>query len=448
MNRSTGFFSTGFFHWVLPAMVGVLALTTLLSGRDLSQNYTDLHASVEVVRHPIIPWVQRIVSLLLVAAAMERVLSHITQHRHLPAPVLTWALVFYWLSTVAAPAVFGSHPHLSHEYLYTLMLGFAGVLASAQERDKIIGASRDALFLFMLAGVVLIPVMPTLVLDASYTQGLLPGIPRLGGLAPHPVALGMFAQIALLLLWYRPFKRRWFNFAAWVLGLSVLFFAQSKTAWTAFILCSIAMLAVRHGPNLWRRLGDPKEGAFGIVVCVGVMLAAAGLMVLVLVVDVGTHLTDFMDTAEGAQLVSLTGRDQIWAVAIEEWQSNRLFGYGPLLWDWDYRSSIGMMNATSAHNQFMDTLARAGTVGATGLVLYALVLLVLSVRYARASGGLSLALFLAIALRSVSEVPLLLLGYGTELVTHLLLIVTLASSASARVQVEPARARTPYRTAS
>jgi O-antigen ligase len=88
-----------------------------------------------------------------------------------------------------------------------------------------------------------------------------------------------------------------------------------------------------------------------------------------------------------------------------------------------------MPNATHAHNQFMDTLSRSGAVGAAALVLYALVLLVLSVRYARASGGLSLALFVALALRSISEVPLLLFGYGPELTTHVLLLMTLAAAA-------------------
>jgi hypothetical protein len=58
-------------------------------------------------------------------------------------------------------------------------------------------------------------------------------------------------------------------------------------------------------------------------------------------------------------------------------------------------------------------------------------------------------LFLAIALRSISEVPLLLLGYGTELFSHLLLIVTLASAAGARARVVPAgRTRSFYGVAS
>jgi hypothetical protein len=165
--------------------------------------------------------------------------------------------------------------------------------------------------------------------------------------------------------------------------------------------------------------------------------------------DVGEQADEFLNSAAGAQLMTLTGRDRIWAVAIEEWQSNPLFGYGPEIWGRQFRASIGMPNATNAHNQFMDTLARSGTVGAVALVLYAGVLLVMSVRHAKATRGFSLALFLAIALRSISEVPLLLLGYGTELFSHLLLIVTLASAAGARARVVPAgRTRSFYGVAS
>ena len=107
-----------------------------------------------------------------------------------------------------------------------------------------------------------------------------------------------------------------------------------------------------------------------------------------------------------------------------------------------------MPNATDAHNQLLDTLARSGTVGAAGLVFYALTLLVLSVRYAKSTQGLSLALFLALALRSVSEVPLILLGSGSEFITHVILIITLASAASARVPSGEVHARPIYRAAS
>jgi hypothetical protein len=42
---------------------------------------------------------------------------------------------------------------------------------------------------------------------------------------------------------------------------------------------------------------------------------------------------------------------------------------------------------------------------------------------------MSLALFVALALRSLSEVPLSLFGYGPELLTHVLLLITLAACA-------------------
>lgn len=440
--------STGFLHWVFPAMLALIALTFLLSGRDLSQMFTDTAMNSAGFLHPAVIWSQRAVSLLLLAASAERIVSHIMLRKPMPSLTLALTFVAYWICTVAAPAVFGSHPQLAHEYLYTLAIGFAAVISTSAEREKILDASRNGLILFMLAGLLVIPFQPGLVLDTGYRQGLMPGVPRLGGLASHPVAMGMFAQVTLLLLWCRPFQRRWLTRLSWVLGLGVLFMAQSKTAWIAFIACSACLLLVRNGPNLWRRLGDPREGAFGIAVCLGVMFAAAGMLGLVLLGNLEGQLSDFFDSAQGAQLMSMTGRDQIWAIAIEEWQANRLFGYGPNLWDDDFRASIGMPNATNAHNQFMDTLARSGSVGAVALVAYATVLLVLSIRHAKASGGLSIALFLALALRSISEVPLLLFGYGTELFTHLLLLVTLASAGVARVEVMPARSRAAYGPAS
>ena len=437
----------GFLHWVLPAMLGLWAASILLSGRDLSQMYASLQSGIDTGGHPVVSWGQRAVSVLVLGVTAERILNHLSHRKHLPSPGLAFAFLVFWLATVAAPALLGAHPEVSHEYLYPVAIGFAAMLATSQERDKVIDAVRTALLLFLLAGVLLVPLMPALVLDTSYGQGLLPGVPRLGGLAPHPVALGMFVQTFLVCLWCRPFPNRWLNRFAWLIGLGVLFFAQSKTSWIAFVLCSIALLAVRNGPGVWRRLGDPREGAFGIVFLLGLMGLVAVLMGLILVFDIEAHTAAFLDTAEGAQLASMTGRDQIWAVAIEEWRENPLFGYGPSLWDIAFRTSIGMPQATHGHNQFMDTLSRSGSVGAAALVIYSAVLLVLSVRHARRTGGLSLALFIGLALRSISEVPLMLFGYGTELLIHLLLLITLASAAASR-QAPPRPARAAYRLAS
>lgn len=441
---------TGFLHWAFPAILALLAITVLLSGRDLSQMFLQLEQGSTIGQNPVFGWSQRFVSLLLLLVAAERITTHVMARKQLASPLLALVFMAYWLATVAVPAVLGSHPRIAHDFVYTLAIGIAAALAGPLEFDKVIVTTRNALFAFLLAGFAMVVVNPSMVLDSSYTQGLLPGVPRFGGLAPHPVALGMFAQTTLLCLWYKPFDSRWLTVLGWLVGGAALFLAQSKNAWIAFFICSVCMLAVRHASNLWRRVGDPREGgSLGVVACVSLIAVVLALLGVLLLGDAQEQLSGFLASEEGEQIMTLTGRDRIWAIAVEEWQNNRLFGYGPDLWDTDFRASIGMPNATSAHNQFMDTLARSGSVGAVALVLYAGVLLFMSVRYARATGGFSLALFLAIALRSITEVPLVLLGYGTELFGHLLLIVTLASAAAMRTQARPAaRTHSFYRVAS
>jgi len=435
----------GYMHLIFYAMLLMVALANLLSGRDLSSSNMKFDEVAVIVRHPLVSLLQPLASLLLLTLAGERLITHlIRRDKAAQAPsALLVAFLTFWVCTVAAPALLGAHPQVSHDYVYPLVIGFAAVLATATERDLAFGAARNALLVFLAAGLLLIPFKPSLVLDASYTQGLLPGVPRLAGLAPHAVSLGMLAQLGLLCLLARPLQRVWLNRLAWAMGLGVLFLAQSKTAWISFVLCSACILLVRQGPGFMRRVGDPVRPEFGIVALLAFMAAVAGLAALLMFGEVDARLSSFFDSAQGAQLASMTGRDQIWAIAYDEWQRNPVFGYGPTLWDASFREAIGMPNATHAHNQFMDTLSRSGTVGAAALVLYSLVLLVLSIRYARASGGLTLALFVALALRAISEVPLLLFGYGPELIAHVLLLMALAAAGREVRERRRKVARTP-----
>lgn len=430
----------GYFHLLFYAIVLGVALTTYLSGRDLATMALNLAEPAAAPRPALLNVLQPLLSLLVLTVAGERIITHwLNRERAADIPkLLLMAFIIFWLGTVAAPALLGAHPQLSHDFVYPLVIGVAAVLATAVERDQAFAATRNALFLFMLGGLVLIFFNPGMTLDANYTQGFLPGMPRFAGLAPHAVAMGLLTQLALLCLLTSPFQRVWLNRLAWAVGLFVLVLAQSKTGWIAFALCTLGVLVFRNGPGFWRRTTDPQHPEFGIVVILGFiasLVAAGGLLVFG---GVGSKVAGFFESAQGAQLTSMTGRDQIWAIAYDEWQRNPVFGYGPSLWDASFRASIGMPNATHAHNQFMDTLSRSGTVGATALVLYAITLLFMSVRYARATGGLSLALFTALALRSVSEVPLLLFGYGTELITQVLLLMTLAS-VPARSAIQSAR---------
>jgi O-antigen ligase len=430
-----------FLHWVLPAMLAVGAVTVLFSGRVLSLNYEDLAQSSANVR-PIAEWMQRVVSVLLIAICAQRLLAWVAGGGKTGSPLLAGAFIVFWLGTVASPAVFGAHPELEHDYFYSLLIGTTAALATPDELRRVLQWVRTSLLVFLLVSAALVFLRPALVLDLTYGQGLLPGVPRFGGLATHPVAMGIFSEIFLLTVWASPFGRRWLNVLAWIVGLAALFFAQSKTSWASFMVCAATMFAVRSLPGLWRRMNDPKEREYGIVMCLVGMVGVAAVLGVLVFGNLGEKLVQFTSTEEGVQLMSLTGRDRIWEVAKEEWQAHPVFGYGPSLFDEQYRESIQMPNATSGHNQFYDTVARSGAVGATALVMYALVLLAFAIGTARATGGLGLALFIAIALRCFTEVPLMVFGYGMELFAHLFLLMTLAAAVRRQPApvVRPARA--------
>jgi O-antigen ligase len=421
----------GYLHFIFYAMLLVVALTSVLSGRELGAAAV-VDASVVSGRSPIMKLIQPMVSLMMLAVAGERIISHWLSRSkttvHAP-PFILIAFVMFWFGTVASPALLGTNPDLSHDFAYALVIGVAAALSTGIDRDLALKATRNALVIFMLISLLLIPVKPSLVMDLTYSQGVLPGVPRLAGLSPHAVSMGLLSQLGLLCLLARPYDSVWGNRLAWLVGLSVLLLAQSKTAWVAFIVCSACILMITQGPRLWKSMGDTRRPEFGIASVLGFMVVVLAISLVLMFGNIDARLNNFFESAQGAQLATLTGRDRIWVIAYDEWQRSPIFGYGPNLWDKSYRLAIGLPNATHAHNQFMDTLSRSGIVGASALVMYSLVLLGMSIRYAGASGGLSLGLFMALFLRAISEVPLLMFGYGAELIIHVLLLVTLAASA-------------------
>jgi O-antigen ligase len=420
----------GYMHLIFYALLLTTAGACVLSARDLTSNFLLPEAPVDTTRHPFMAATQPLVSLLLLAVSGERIITAWLQRRQRPTPsVMLPAFMLFWLGTVASPALLGANPLLTHDYAYPLVIGIGAALASRREQDMALEATRNGLLLFMLIGLLLIPVQPRLVLDSAYGQGFLPGLPRFAGLAAHAVSMGLLAQLGLLCLQARPFSRRWLNRLAWAVGLTVLLLAQSKTAWMAFIACSACLVLTQRGPLWWRRLNNPLQPGPVMAVLVAAMMGVAALAGVLMFGDIGYQIDRFLNSAEGAQLASMTGRDRIWAIAWDEWQRNPLFGYGPDLWGDAFRAAIGMSNATHAHNQFMDTLSRAGLVGAVTLLVYSALLLALSLHYMRVTGGLSLALLVALLLRSISEVPLLLFGYNIELIIHALLLMTLAAAA-------------------
>ena len=433
-QRSSGYFSL-FPYLTLLAY----ALLVFSAGRDFTVSTGALDPIAP--RSPLVATVQMMVSIMLVMAAGERVLNFAVSARQrtgAPVVVLTVAFTLYWFCTVAVTAFLGAHPQASHDMLYPPLFGVAAMLMSEEDAESALRRARNALLWFMGAGWILLGLVPNMAADFHYTQGFLPGVPRFAGFAAHAVSLGMLAQIALLCLWARPIQSLWLNRLCWGMGLLTLFLAQSKTAWMSFTVCALAMAWVRGSAGIGRAIQSPKNQSTMVVGLGLAILGLFGVGIQLTFGNVAGKLQRFFDSAEGAQLTSLTGRDQIWAVTWQEWERSPVFGYGLSMFDLNHRMQVGISAATHAHNQFMDTLGRSGMVGAAALTIYAIALLYYSVRFAKASYGLSVALFLALALRAISEVPLTVSGYGPEFLPHLLLLVVLAGCARG-TRLEPHR---------
>ena len=415
----------GYLHNAAYAILASTAMAILLSGRVLNNEFFFSYDTGG--QSMAVGWVMRLTSIFLLLAASERIISNLSRTASPlgPSPTLMLGYLLFWFGTVVSPAIWGAYPYFSHDYAYPLVIGVGALVLSSEEREQALLVTRNGLLLFLLSGFLVLPFKPDMVMEFSYAQGFIPGLPRFAGLSAHAVSLGMLAQLALLLLWAYPCQRRWLNRLSWCLGLLTLFLAQSKTAWTSFSLCAVILFIGVHGSAFRRRVGDFSRPHFGVALAGLALFLCLTFAGALLFSNIGTRIDHFLNSQEGAQLTSLTGRDLIWKVAFAEWSRNPLFGYGPLFLDSAYRVSIGMPNATHAHNQFVDVLARAGLVGAIALVIYCLILMAMAIRNTVNTRGLSLALFLALALRGVSEVPLTLFGYGPEFISHLVLLLLL-----------------------
>jgi O-antigen ligase len=142
----------------------------------------------------------------------------------------------------------------------------------------------------------------------------------------------------------------------------------------------------------------------------------------------GNAITNMLDIKQRNQLLTLTGRDQIWEVAVSEWERSPIFGYGLPMFSVEYRRSTGMFFATSGHNQIFDNLARTGLVGVLSLVFHFVILTILSILYRHQTRGLTLILVVTLMIRMISEVPVTLTAIGIDTLPYYMLIALLAIS--------------------
>lgn len=402
------------------AMIGAVAVTALFSGRDLSQ--PQLNKKVE---HPAVSLANWIATGYFMLASFERIANRVfnPDRSYRVAVPLLLAFLLFWLTNVGSPMFLGFNSKIQHDFFYVLIIGTALLLCHPQDHDRALKATRDAVLCFWVLSLLAMLASRNLTLESNYAKSLFGGLPRYAGLASGAVTMGSITLTGLLCLWARPYERRGVQILAWSLGIGSFVLAQSKTAWLIAMFCAAIGIVYNYAGFLFGGLRDRRRLGHSMAAFSVVALGVVGLAGLVAFGNLAERLDAFENTKAGADMMTLTGRDAIWRVAMEEFHRHPLFGYGQKLFGEEYREMIGMTFATHGHSQFYDTAGRSGMVGLIGLAVLAVTLFVYAWRVRHATQGLSLMFFGVLAVRSFSEVPLSMWSTGTELLPVFLLLL-------------------------
>lgn len=419
-------------------LVFTFAVSTLLSGRILTSEMSALFSEAQDTSSSgAVVWINRLITISILAISIERIFRFIlvSSSRVTSNGYLFWTFIAFAVCNVFLNGAFGTHPNFSHRAIYPIFAMLAAFFVAKTDVETVITNVKVSLFIFLLLSAIVCLLKPTLALQTNYI-GIIPGFHyRYWGLSAHANSMGPMVIAFLLCLWFVPFKTVSINKFAWVLGVLSLLITQSKTSFSIGLVC-IAIVAFTWIKTSSSEDVKQRNANFVYLVLSLFLMALLILSALLIFTDVDRTINVFLGSKQGAELLSLTGRDRIWEIAINEWHHNIWFGYGPSMWDVEYRTQIGMNYAFHAHNQFYQSLGNAGLLGVSTLIMYVAALVVAGVKSAKASKGLSLAFVALLIIESITEVPLSLNDLlGHDFFIHLLTYMICAGYAE-QINVE------------
>lgn len=415
--------------------LGAGALKEALSKRDLQVE--SIYGGLLGAESSGASWATRLANLVLLTIAVAKIAQMLFKHSgHNTAVVLSpvqaanrrlfIAFFAYAVCSLLLPMVFSTKPEFSHDGLIAVLMFTAAYMGRKESVNGALIGAKWILLIAALASLALAGAVPKLVLS-KYAEGLIPGLHyRFWGLASHPNTMGGMSVALMLMLWLRPFSRRWLQALAWLVAVAALFLTQSKTSWLAAIMAYGVLLIYRHGRD--------AKGRLHLGVWVSLLLGMAFLAAGLLFIDVEKISSRFLDSVAGSGLSTLTGRTKIWQVAANMWLDSPWFGYGPGAWSPLHRMELGVPSATQAHNQLFQALSEGGLFDAVSMIIYFVLLGRAAFRCASWTRGVSIAFFLIIAVRCIGESPFSIENMTSgDVVLHLILFMMVVSESIATV---------------
>jgi hypothetical protein len=416
MERSVG-------KLIVPVFVPLIALGitvgSLLSMRNLTYASFSIDSINAGTGAPGGGSVLRLISFTIVGLCGAKIVGYMLDRNRRPpegGTMLFVAFVVYFLGNTVLNSAFGAHPDFIHNTFYAIFVFTAAYFARHESLNETVRFAKLALLAMMLLSLALAVVKPQLAVQPNY-KGWVPGLSiRLWGVGSNPNSIGPLALLLLMLESMLPTRRFWLRWLTILSALAVFVLAQSKTVWVAGV--------VAFGVVFWYRKARLPNGRLAPEMILGVIGSLIVGTLGFALMDTDALWRNIAGTQAGNEITTLTGRAQIWRNAILMWQDNPIFGYGPTAWDLEHRLAIALPFAFSAHNQFLQSLSAAGTLGGLTLLVYFLILGLCALRAAACTRGISVALFATIFFRCMAETPLdcdtILNG---DFLSHLLLFV-------------------------
>lgn len=360
-------------------------------------------------------WVSRAGTLLLALICLPEIMRWSLGDRRLEGPArrLLLAFLLYALTSVVLAGLAGETRGWRLNYLYMPLLFTGLALTASADPVPALRAVRWCLWIVMVSSLGAALVSPSFALDRDYASPI-PGLTwRLVGLTDHANSLGALAVVAVMLE-ISPIVQRRPRLVLVAPAILVLLLAQSKTAWIEMIVAIGLLRAGRIRSTLFGQ--DAARGHAGMLglVAFAAAFALCGLGMLA----ISSRAQTWIDQAS---LNTLTGRTRIWEITWAEFERSPWLGYGPALWDAQYRYEQGLVSVGQGHNQYIHTLGQAGIVGAVGMLVYIGSLIRGGIAAWRSGWALPLALSLVLLLRGITESPLRLDGVlSTDAFLHAL----------------------------
>ncbi len=279
---------------------------------------------------------------------------------------------------------------LTHALFRPHLMISAVMLGVAQQRGEFLSVAKWGSLAWIVASLLAAVIAPDWAMfeSGAMMDGPLP-FPRLYGVGANPNGLAPVALLFLYLEYFIP-SGRFLRLLGSTLAVAVIVMTQSKTIWgiavvSAYVLYVYRRAAATVPARLWVRFG---AGALAIALAIAAAVASG---------DAFAGNVDFK---------TLTGRTVLWSAAFTAWASSPIFGYGPTLWNEDFRAQFLRTEASFAghsHNLYVQQLAESGLVGFVLLLLFLGILAQTAWTARHASRGLSLALLLDVLISGVTE---------------------------------------------